>query len=111
MKMMLADRRVKATIDVIRGKWKAIIIKALKESRLRRIAPPGSRASQEGSHGSSPRTGKGPNCLSYRIRRTSCPNRIRNHRIRSYSHSGISGHARLGKDAQGTGAWLSKGSR
>jgi DNA-binding HxlR family transcriptional regulator len=34
MKMMLADCRVKATIDVIRGKWKAIIIKALKNGNL-----------------------------------------------------------------------------
>ena len=44
MKMMLADCRVKATIDVIRGKWKAIIIKALKDrnlgyGELRRLVP------------------------------------------------------------------------
>jgi DNA-binding HxlR family transcriptional regulator len=44
MKMMLADCRVKATLDVIRGKWKAIIIKALKDhnlgyGELRRLVP------------------------------------------------------------------------
>jgi DNA-binding HxlR family transcriptional regulator len=44
MKMVLADCRVKATIDVIRGKWKAIIIKALKDRKLgygelRRLVP------------------------------------------------------------------------
>jgi DNA-binding HxlR family transcriptional regulator len=44
MKMMLSDCRVKATIDVIRGKWKAIIIKALKDRNLgygdlRRLVP------------------------------------------------------------------------
>jgi hypothetical protein len=44
MKMMLADCRVKVTVDVIRGKWKAIIIKALKDrglgyAELRRIVP------------------------------------------------------------------------
>jgi DNA-binding HxlR family transcriptional regulator len=44
MKMMLADCRIKATIDVIRGKWKAIIIKALKDrnlgyGELRRLVP------------------------------------------------------------------------
>ena len=41
---MLADCRVRITVDVIRGKWKAIIIKALKDrslgySELRRIVP------------------------------------------------------------------------
>ena len=45
MKMMLADCRVKITVDVIRGKWKPIIIKALKKNggleyaELRRIVP------------------------------------------------------------------------
>lgn len=44
MKMILADCRVKITVDVIRGKWKAIIIKALKDrslgyAELRRIVP------------------------------------------------------------------------
>ena len=44
MKMMLADCRVKITVDVIRGKWKPIIIKALKNSslsyaELRRMVP------------------------------------------------------------------------
>ena len=44
MQMMLADCRVRITVDVIRGKWKAIIIKALKDrslgySELRRIVP------------------------------------------------------------------------
>lgn len=44
MKMMLADCRVRITLDVLRGKWKAIIIKALKErslgyAELRRIIP------------------------------------------------------------------------
>ena len=44
MKMMLADCRVKITVDVIRGKWKPIIIKALKDrslgyAELRRIVP------------------------------------------------------------------------
>ena len=44
MKMMLGDCRTKATIDVIRGKWKAIIIKALKDhnlgyGELRRLVP------------------------------------------------------------------------
>jgi DNA-binding HxlR family transcriptional regulator len=44
MKMMLADCRVKVTVDVIRGKWKPIIIKALKDrtlgyAELRRIVP------------------------------------------------------------------------
>jgi len=44
VKMMLADCRVRATIDVIRGKWKAIIIKALKDGslgygELRRLVP------------------------------------------------------------------------
>lgn len=44
MKMMLADCRVKVTVDVIRGKWKPIIIKALKNgnlgyAELRRIVP------------------------------------------------------------------------
>jgi DNA-binding HxlR family transcriptional regulator len=44
MKIMLADCRVKATIDVIRGKWKAVIIKALKDrnlgyGELRRLVP------------------------------------------------------------------------
>jgi len=34
MKMMLDDCRVKVTVDVIRGKWKPIIIKALKNSSL-----------------------------------------------------------------------------
>jgi len=44
MKMMLADCRVRVTLDVIRGKWKPIIIKALKDcnlgyAELRRIVP------------------------------------------------------------------------
>lgn len=44
MKMMLADCRTKVTVDVIRGKWKPIIIKALKNgslgyAELRRIVP------------------------------------------------------------------------
>jgi DNA-binding HxlR family transcriptional regulator len=44
MKMMLTDCRVKITVDVIRGKWKPIIIKALKTGNLgyaefRRIVP------------------------------------------------------------------------
>lgn len=44
MKMILADCRVKVTVDVIRGKWKPIIIKALKYrslgyAELRRIVP------------------------------------------------------------------------
>jgi DNA-binding HxlR family transcriptional regulator len=44
MKMMLTDCRTKVTLDVLRGKWKPIIIKALKESSLcygalRRIVP------------------------------------------------------------------------
>ena len=44
MKMMLADCRVKVTVDVIRGKWKPIVIKALKDrslgyAELRRIVP------------------------------------------------------------------------
>lgn len=44
MQMMLADCRVRITVDVIRGKWKAIIIKALKDrslgyAELRRIVP------------------------------------------------------------------------
>ena len=44
MGMILADCRVKITIDVIRGKWKPIIIKALKSSSLgyadlRRMVP------------------------------------------------------------------------
>jgi DNA-binding HxlR family transcriptional regulator len=44
MKMILADCRVKITVDVIRGKWKPIIIKALKDrnlgyAELRRIVP------------------------------------------------------------------------
>lgn len=44
MEMTLADCRVKITVDVIRGKWKAIIIKALKDrslgyAELRRIVP------------------------------------------------------------------------
>src|SRR5215469_14798991 len=42
--LMLADCRVKTTVDVIRGKWKPIIIKALKDrnlgyAELRRIVP------------------------------------------------------------------------
>ena len=44
MRMMLADCRAKVTVDVIRGKWKPIIIKALKDcslgyAELRRIVP------------------------------------------------------------------------
>jgi DNA-binding HxlR family transcriptional regulator len=44
MKMMLADCRTKVTLDVLRGKWKPIIIKALKDrnlghAELRRIVP------------------------------------------------------------------------
>ena len=44
MKMMLVDCRVKVTVDVIRGKWKPIIIKALKNgnlgyAELRRVVP------------------------------------------------------------------------
>ena len=44
MKMMLADCRAKVTVDVLRGKWKPIIIKALKDcnlgyAELRRIVP------------------------------------------------------------------------
>lgn len=44
MKMMMADCRVKVTVDVIRGKWKPIVIKALKTgnlgyAELRRIVP------------------------------------------------------------------------
>ena len=44
MKMMLVDCRAKVTVDVIRGKWKPIIIKALKDcslgyAELRRIVP------------------------------------------------------------------------
>jgi DNA-binding HxlR family transcriptional regulator len=34
MKMMLDDCRVKVTVDVIRGKWKPIIIKAFKNGSL-----------------------------------------------------------------------------
>jgi DNA-binding HxlR family transcriptional regulator len=42
--MMLTDCRVKVTVDVIRGKWKPIVIKALKNgnlgyAELRRIVP------------------------------------------------------------------------
>src|SRR5215469_11197867 len=44
MKMTLADCRTKVTLDVLRGKWKPIIIKALKDrnlghAELRRIVP------------------------------------------------------------------------
>jgi len=44
MKMMLADCRTKVTLDVLRGKWKPIIIKALKDcnlgyAELRHIVP------------------------------------------------------------------------
>lgn len=44
MKMMLADCRTKVTVDVLRGKWKPIIIKALKYrslgyADLRRLVP------------------------------------------------------------------------
>ncbi len=44
MKMMLADCRTKVTLDVLRGKWKPIIIKALKDcsfgyAELRRLVP------------------------------------------------------------------------
>ena len=44
MRMMLADCRTKVTLDVLRGKWKPIIIKALKDrnlghAELRRIVP------------------------------------------------------------------------
>jgi len=109
MKLMLADCRIRATFDVIRGKWKAIIIKALKYrnlgyGELRRLVP-------ERSHGASPRTGKGSNYISHHIGRKSCPHRIRDHRIRSHPHSRISGHACLGKDTSGSGAWLCKGGR
>ena len=34
MKMMLADCRTKVTLDVLRGKWKPIVIKALKDRNL-----------------------------------------------------------------------------
>jgi DNA-binding HxlR family transcriptional regulator len=34
MKMMLSDCRAKVTVDVLRGKWKPIIIKALKNGNL-----------------------------------------------------------------------------
>jgi DNA-binding HxlR family transcriptional regulator len=48
MRMMLDDCRVKVTVDVIRGKWKPIIIKALKNgslsyAELRRIVPEASK--------------------------------------------------------------------
>ena len=44
MSMILADCRVKITLDVLRGKWKPIIIKALKSgnlgyAELRRFVP------------------------------------------------------------------------
>ena len=44
MQMILSDCRVKTTVDVIRGKWKPIIIKALKVhslgyAELRRTVP------------------------------------------------------------------------
>jgi DNA-binding HxlR family transcriptional regulator len=44
MKILIEECRVRATIDVLRGKWKAVIIKALKDGslgygELRRLVP------------------------------------------------------------------------
>ena len=113
MKMMLADCRVKATIDVIRGKWKAIIIKALKDrnlgyGELRRLLPEPSKKVLT-DH---PRELEKDRIIS---RSASGGKVLRTeYAITEYRRtlsSGVSGHACLGNDAQGTGAWLSKGSR
>ena len=91
MKMMLADCRTKVTVDVIRGKWKPIIIKALKNgslgyAELRRIVPEPTKK-----------------VLTDHLREL-CP-----HRIWSDPYPSARSHARVGKDAQRTCTWSSKG--